>query len=153
MADAPMRLNNQDLLIYSKRCDVLKQLILKAYGPHIHEFKKNESTGYIEVCFKMGGTITILHDNTWSELEKNIGKKLDGNANHFCSVCSGVKNKLVTCNKCSQSFCTECYIDSFRKNKGLVVCPHCNYSFGVVMSDEVLEDRIDNIRDKIEDWK
>lgn len=151
MANVPKRLDNSELEKYDKRCDTIQKLLIDFYEDVIESFVKDESTGYNVVVFKSYGTLTILPTNTWREIQRNVVAKLEKNKSPFCSICSSVKNKIIACNKCSKTFCTECYIDSFRANKGLVVCYHCAYSFGITMSDEAVEDKIEDIQEKIED--
>lgn len=150
MDDNIKRMNVEDSKKYIKRCQVLQDLVMKKYRDQVNKVINNDSTGYCEIHFKIGGSVTILLDTTWEKLKTNIDLKLEGVSVPFCKICSSVKNKLVACNNCSEQFCTECYIDSFRKNKGIVVCEFCQYSFGIVMSDEAVEDRIEDIRDKID---
>jgi transcription elongation factor Elf1 len=55
----------------------------------------------------------------------------------------------TSCNKCHGICCIECYIDSFRKNKGIVVCGLCDYSYGVKTPDKYIDVLVGDIRDNL----
>ena len=78
--------------------------------------------------------MTILPDNTWDEIKRIIDSKIKQTNDKDCLICcSLIKNKSVSCNKCSIRFCLKCYADIFKANKGLIVCPFCRYTFGRIM--------------------
>ena len=47
--------------------------------------------------------------------------------NESCGNC-----QFARCNKCNAKYCKECYVSSFVENKGLVICPYCDFTIGKV---------------------
>lgn len=100
----------------------------------IYRYKKS---GKIELFFEKHKTImTILKDNTIDEIIRNITKHLNkNNINYICNICYNERSKSIFCNKCSNDFCYKCYIDIFKKNQGLIICPYCRYTIGDIIPE------------------
>jgi transcription elongation factor Elf1 len=52
----------------------------------------------------------------------------------------------TTCNKCGKISCIECYIDCFKKNKGIIKCDICSFSFGIKTPDSYIDMLVEDIR-------
>ena len=67
-----------------------------------------------------------------------------------CNICYSkkIQKKRVTCNSCSNKYCVGCYIRIFRKNKGLIICPYCNFTFGERVPDYLIDLGVMEIKDK-----
>ena len=145
-------MNSEDLPEYNNKCDVIKELIIKNYTNNTFDFIRNPDTLYIEVIINNKSNVTILPDNTWTEIKRHITKKIivqcDGIVED-CIICCGTIKKNVTCPKCSINYCSECYINIFKHGKGVITCPHCRYSFGNVMPEYMLKSGVDQIRQKL----
>ncbi len=148
--------NIQDVYIgniekYKQKCVLFKKLIKSTY-PDI-KIKFIDSDGvdlcYIEINKQI--KIAILPNVVWQDIKKNIDLKLSKSIdfNNFCSQCNKQMSTKTSCNKCYEICCVECYIDNFRKNKGLIVCGFCNYTYGIKTPDEYIDILIDDIRDNL----
>lgn len=42
------------------------------------------------------------------------------------------------CSRCFKNHCAKCYIEIFRANNGLIICPFCRNSFGIVSDDKLI---------------
>ena len=133
--------SKEDLDKYYKRCNVLKNLINKEYKNKNFGFIINRETLYMEVVINIKSTITLLYDNDWNEIKRHIDKKIrlqkdytDGVVEN-CTICFEKIKKSVSCSKCANNWCSECYINIFKHGKGIITCPHCRYTFGSTMSE------------------
>ena len=86
-------------------------------------FRKNNGNLEVELVDK-GEVITVSND-TWDDIKRLIDLMMDSKFFN-CSVCfTMVRNNTVTCKKCSNSWCVNCYVENKRANSGLTVCPFC----------------------------
>ena len=112
-----MKINENDLDKYNKRCDIIKKLIIDKYTDITLEFIKNPDTLYIEVIINNDSKITLLPDNTWQEVTRHINKKIEGFKGD-CPICCVKMINAVSCPKCSNNYCGTCYIKLFQIGKG-----------------------------------
>lgn len=119
---------------YHKKCDVIKKLILKEFVNHAFAFDVNPINLHFQVTVNNYSKFTVLEDNTWGEIKRNIIKRIKLQKNGLtdpCPICYDIIEKNTTCNRCSNSYCNKCYINLFKHGQGIVTCPHCRYSIGV----------------------
>lgn len=133
---------------YDKRCNIIKELILKEYVNCKFDFIRNSTTLYIEVIINNGSKITLLPNSSYSEIKRHIDKKISGFTGD-CVICANKIKKNVTCSKCSNNWCGKCYINLFRHGSGIITCPHCRYSFGEEIPEYMLDMYINQIKQKV----
>ena len=75
-----MKMNPKEFDKYDKRCNVIKNLILKDYINDKFDFIRNPETLYIEIVINNNSKITLLPDNNWKEIKRHIDKKIIGGA-------------------------------------------------------------------------
>lgn len=145
----------EELGKYYKRCAIIKSLILKEYHDQQFEFCQNIDTRYAEIVINGTGKITILPDNSWTEIKRHIIKKIkfsnEKNKSYLCSICAEQMKKRVSCARCSNGTCGNCYINIFKANNGIIKCPHCRYSYGNHVPDNMIGIYIDEIKRKLGD--
>lgn len=143
-----------DQLEYDRKIEIIEKLINNIYPNDTFMFEKmlsiyDEKIKYFtkiminDIC-----SITILPNNTWKEIKRNIDTKLKNmNENNKieCMICLDTECKSVSCNKCSNFYCVLCYVEIFKKNKGIIVCPYCRYSIGMNVPDHMIEECVQNI--------
>ena len=147
-----MKMNPEEFDKYDKRCNVIKNLILKVYRNDKFDFIRNPQTLYIEVVINNISNITLLPDNTWNEIKRHIDKKIIVERNGIsqnCIICCEKIQKNVTCSKCSNNYCGECYINLFKSGKGVITCPLCRYSYGNTMSEYMIQMGVNEIKHKL----
>lgn len=130
---------------YKNKIKIIKNLILKKYINNEFKFIENKESLLITIIIDNSSSITILPDNNWNDIKRHIDRKIKG-ANKNCLICCNKVKIKVSCNKCSQDYCSECYINLFKVGKGIIVCPFCKYSFGIRMSEYMVQNGINNIR-------
>lgn len=142
------KMNSNDVNKYNKRCDIIKDLILKKYTDTTFEFIRNLDTLYIEVIINNNSKISLLPNNTWDEVVRHINKKIIGFTGD-CIVCYEKMENAVSCPKCANNFCGKCYIELFRSGKGVITCPHCRWSYGEDLPECMIEPSIEKIKHKL----
>ncbi len=128
--------------VYDTRCDVIQNLVLETYINDKFDFIRNPETSYVEIVINDNSKITILPDSNWKEIKRNIDKKIIVQRNGIsegCIICYEKIRNNVTCPKCSNNYCGECYINLFEKGRGVITCPHCRYSIGNTMSEYMVQ--------------
>ena len=145
----PVQMNSKEFEKYDKRCVVIKNLILKNYTNSTFEFIRNPDTLCIEVVINNNSKISLLPDNTWDEIKRHINKKIRGFDGDDCPICYSNIEKAVSCARCSNNWCGECYIKIFKQGKGVITCPHCRYSYGNTMPEYMLKMGVDEIKHKL----
>ena len=112
------------------------------------QFQINKVTKNIEIIFTdKKAIITILEDNTWDEIKHHIDAKISKDKTDECSICSTeeIQKRRVTCTKCASDWCTDCYINIFRVNKGIIKCPFCRFTYGEEFPDCMIETGVKEI--------
>lgn len=122
--------------------DLIKSIILEKYKDHEFKFEKSE------IIIDNRYTITILEDNKCCDIEKHINKKIN-KCDDECEICF---NKIINnfiCPKCINNYCYDCYIDLFKRNKGVIICPFCRYKSGKkIYDDDIINEFIEKIKAK-----
>lgn len=123
---------------------------IKEYIPNeLIQFKKHEITGDLQIHFpKYGAIMTVSDDDTWEQIKRHINKKISNQIDHECSICmtsETIKIRKVSCAKCASDWCIDCYINIFRINKGIIICPYCRFSYGNEFPDNMIEIGIQQI--------
>jgi len=121
----------------------LIQIILDYVPKNTTLIFKPSITGLLYMEFPDNfGELTIIENNTWDEIKRNIKIKLQFKpmkTTETCPVCMEEVVIYVPCNKCTNHTCTKCYTDIIKINKGLYVCPFCRNEIGRLMDDEQLK--------------
>lgn len=148
--------NNKDF----KRYEIIKKLILET-------FKKEILSKQIEFTFNFDFNTGIIKGeingkrNAFFEIERNMKfKKIIKKLNKFvdfskeneikdCVICCEVIKQNAVCNECLNPICTDCYINIFRKNKGIFKCPFCSFSVGEEMTKLEVDIGVMTIKEKI----
>jgi hypothetical protein len=135
---------------------LLRKLLDKSYNnPSNFIIVKNENNGFNELIIKHDfsknmSIITILPSSNWREIKRHIEKKLNKhNKIDDCGICYEKMENPVSCSKCANNMCANCYINIFKIGKGVITCPHCRYSYGEKMDDYLIELSIYEIKQKL----
>ena len=132
---------------YNAKCDVIKKLIKSVYKNSSIKFEQLNKMDLVYVSIEDIIKFALMPNVKWSELKEEIEVKLKNIYGvKMCSKCCCKIKCAATCNKCKSQTCLECYIESFKLNKGIIRCMSCNYSFGVKVPDEYIDLAIDEIR-------
>ena len=127
------------------RASVVMEMILSYIPKEEIEFVRNEITGELELLFpKKRAMMTIKATNSWREIKRHIDAKISEKKSSECPICSSekIQKRRVSCTKCAEAWCVDCYINIFRANKGITKCPFCRYEVGFEMSDSMVESGI-----------
>ena len=138
---------------YVKRCSVILKLVSKKYENHGFCLVHRRSTPLQELLIDGVCTITLMPDNSLKEITRHVDKKIERLTQCVnvdkCIICDDIIATNVTCTKCANNWCGDCYINLFKSGKGVIKCPHCRFSFGMEMSEEMVEMGIIEIKLKI----
>ena len=59
--------------------------------------------------------------------------------NKDCEICMENFDIIHSrCSRCLKNHCINCYIEIFRANNGLIICPFCRNSFGLISDDKLI---------------
>lgn len=107
----------------------------------------NVKSHFYEIYFNdRNSLITIFENSNWSSNKAKIDTILFPSVN-LCSICNGeFESGRVKCGDCNIFYCVNCYIDNFRKNKGIIKCISCNFSYGRILSKREIEQRVKTIK-------
>ncbi len=146
------QLSDEEIIEYNKKCDLIKKLIIKKYPNHEFNFFRNQYSGIVKVEINDISEISILVENNWAEIKRHIEKKIktqETKIHEDCVICYEEIKKNVTCPKCANNWCSECYIKIFIDGEGIIKCPHCRFSFGQKMNKFMLDIGVSEIRRKL----
>lgn len=142
-------INIENINQYKSNSELIIKLIKKTYVKEEIIIDENLGIDFYSVNIGHKIKITIMPDDNWTIIKKNIDLILNVSINsneNICRLC-GINMKSKTkCNKCNKFSCIECYIKNFNINKGIVKCDNCSYSFGILTPDEYLDILSDDIR-------
>lgn len=119
---------------------------LKPKPPEYEIRCSNEENTDIIIRFpELKKTVTILKIYKWKEAKRILDKKMNSDDKNECEICytQMIENK-VSCPKCANYYCGECYINIYRENKGIIICPFCRWKYGYKPSN--IEEGINDIR-------
>ena len=77
---------------------------------------------------------------------------LHQNQDEECGICFE-NNKEVSCHKCGERHCYECYICLFEAGHGVITCPFCRTSTGHKMTSQEVVCGISQIKHKVNELK
>lgn len=114
------------------------------------QFQWNEITGDLQLyIIKLNKPIillTLLINKKWNEIKKTIDKKLSIEISNDCSICLKDNIKYSTfCVQCNGEICINCYIEIFRLNQGIFICPYCRYTYGKLIQENMIELNVQKI--------
>ena len=92
-----------------------------------------------------GAKFQIERNMKFKDIKKKINKfvEISKNPEIDCIICCESLNKpRISCNRCFNPTCQNCYIKMFRKNKGISKCPFCAFSTGKEMDPRSVELKI-----------
>jgi hypothetical protein len=106
------------------------------------------------VAFRRTRSImTVTCGMSWKQITRAVEKKRDFVPGpRCCGICCEERSgpaSNVSCNRCANSFCGECYIGLFRTGRGIIRCPFCRDEFGFLMSPQDVERGVRMIRSKL----
>lgn len=133
---------------YKSNSELIIKLIKKTYPDQNILFEEPIGLDLYSVKIGTNIKITICPDNSWLDIKKNIDLKLlnSNQCENICEICKKEMETKTACNKCKKTCCIECYINNFKKNKGIIKCDYCSYTFGIKTPDEYIDILIDDIR-------
>ena len=134
---------------YKSNSDLIVKLIKNFYSSEKIKFKEPKGLDLYTVQIGSGIKLTIMPDDTWMSIKKNIDSKLYNlnQSDNICRLCELEMKTKTECNQCKKSCCIECYIQNFRKNQGIIKCDNCNFSFGQKTPNSYIDVLIGDIRE------
>jgi hypothetical protein len=129
--------------------NLLKCLIEKEFkGKNI--IITTEQDGSLTLICNKNAITTIIPGSKWSRVKSHIYDKLIKNCNkEDCVICCEKILTNVSCVKCYNSTCSECYINLFKVGQGLITCPYCKNTIGSKMPKHFVDLGVQEIRDKL----
>ena len=159
--DNNMNLNCSDCDMVNYYVDPYKEKInditnfIKNKFPNV-KFKliKNNNSNLEEIIFiDYKANLTILETTELSSVEKRINsitsRSIQKEQKEECQICSNYITTNVSCNRCANNYCIECYIEIYRHGKGIITCPFCRFTYGNKIPDTLIDLGIKQIKNEI----
>lgn len=126
---------------YQKRCNVIYNLVKYKYCEIECHLILNKYNSLYEMHLPIQSAIvTILHDSNIENIYRHMDKKINGKwIGQECNICCEEIKRNITCSKCSNNWCGNCYINMFKTGEGITKCPYCCYQLGEKMSPIMVE--------------
>ena len=96
---------------------------------------------------------SLTHDMTVADLHRRFAKMmnhLDHSEGDECEICYK-HTKRISCTKCNNMICRECYISLFQEGHGIITCPYCRTQHGTYRLPHQVLSGVAQIRQKIDD--
>lgn len=94
-------------------------------------------------------TMTITDQSSWPQVKRYIDSTDIEKEETACPICTEhICTTSVGCAKCATKWCVECYINIYRANKGIIICPFCRDKYGFTQPEWMIENGIRIIREK-----
>ena len=122
---------------------------IKEYIPNENIEFIYRDDGIIELRFyDRKALMSILPSNTWNEIKRHIDAKIN-KIDTDCTICCNLIKQRVTCTKCSNFTCINCYINMCKENNGLCICPFCKFTHGHKVNKHMLKLIIEHMLSKV----
>ena len=93
-----------------------------------------DQTEIIKLIFSLTKSMIIIKCNdTWCKIKKIIDEELKTNKTSECSLCFDSYTcdiARMSCTKCYNDCCTNCFLKLWLKNHALIICPFCRDQSG-----------------------
>jgi hypothetical protein len=114
------------------------------------EFSHHINDDNVRIITTGNALISVLPESSWSEVKRNMEKvQLQKWRHDDCRVCDNPIVRNVRCSSCSENTCSDCYINNFKTNRGLIVCPFCQFTYGRKMSASQINRGVLDIQQKL----
>jgi len=126
--------------------EVLKRVILSKYPGAEFRACRPEENPLIpdDICIvyfhKRCASSTISVGQTWRIIARDLDQKSAPIPAQppECSVCCESSYDRVSCHKCVNAICLDCYVSIFLSGKGVITCPFCRYRVGEELAPRLL---------------
>ena len=114
------------------------------------KFRKNPETGHVELLLtEHQAQLTIFKDDNWDDLKRCIDRKMSRDKDVDCSIClEDMRGQRVSCPKCANDWCIDCYINIYKHNKGIIRCPYCRFEYGEEYPEGLIDIGVNEILKK-----
>lgn len=98
-------------------------------------------------------TFSVLEDSVWADVKRVLAKKVNratATERWTCDICCEASPNRVSCNKCANDTCGECYIRALVAGQGVVVCPWCRGRTGQRFEPHQVTIMAEQVRSRLE---
>lgn len=90
---------------------------------------------YDIIFIKKGSKMRVKRCDKFNSCKKYIDSILsyDINDNKKCDICVEELKINVGCRGCCKRICGNCYINIFKTNHGIIICPFCRFTYGDII--------------------
>jgi hypothetical protein len=126
-----------------RRLQTIRGLICLTVGSENLEFSLMQHRGRellkVEHRAHPRWVLSVEEDSSWTQTRRLLASKMMEKPLEECGICMDDMRARVSCGRCGQPTCKDCYIANFEAGRGVVVCPFCRYEVGVAKSTADLE--------------
>lgn len=127
--------------------DNIEYTLAKTFNNLIFNIHRDFELNIIEVVFN-NNKLIILPGKKWSSVKNMIHNILEDKPK-LCNACCEILDYKIACEKCKNIYCSSCYIESYKKNNGIIECPYCAHKIGKYVPSNKLLCGIGDIIDKL----
>lgn len=117
---------------------------IKEYIPNENiKLSRNKKSYQLQIIFvNKKSILEISAEDTWDKIKRRIDQITIHKDN--CPICDS-SPASISCNKCYGSYCLGCYINIFKTNKGIIICPYCRDKIGWEMPENIIDFKVQEI--------
>jgi len=153
----PINCNNYDSAScyidpYKQKIDNIINFIKSKYPNIKFKLIKNDYTNIEEIIFiDYKANMSILETTELSSIELRINSIINKKNSDLeeCMICCNEMITNVSCNKCANNYCVECYIKIYENGRGIITCPFCRFSYGNLIPSHLIKLGIQQIKNKL----
>jgi uncharacterized Zn finger protein (UPF0148 family) len=115
------------------------------------KFSIDEYTDTVQVKFiKKNIYLSFSKEKKIKEIVKYINSILYKELEDECAICftEEIRHGRIFCTQCNGDVCILCYIKIFRRNKGIIICPFCRYTYGNPFHANRIENGVEQILER-----
>ncbi len=116
---------------YTTKVILFAKLLKKEYPDTVIVIKK-ENCNYRVILDDV--FINVPIDAIWVNFKKRVHNILNNVITQECNICMEKKDTYLTCLKCPQAYCIECFLNIILPSRGVIKCPFCRAEYGEEMS-------------------
>lgn len=130
---------NHKIICNNLLMDNIEYVLSKEFTSTFFDIHRDFELNVMNILIDKQYRITVLPSKKWNDIKNMVYNMINQNSDYpLCNSCCGKLIHKISCENCKNIYCSSCYIESYKKNSGFVICPYCNYRIGNYVSSKKL---------------